>query len=212
MRPYVYALGPLDTADADGVAKSQTPAGAGALTLDGDLVTAGVAQLGTARRVLVTTVSDESGKTLTITGTDWFGTVISEVITGPNATTGYTDSDFLTVTEVTVSAAFTGAVEVGTNGIASSPPLVLDIYNKPEVSLQVAVSGTANWTVQQTLDNPFDIDSEDITWLDHPDALMVAETTNRQSNYAYVPFATRITLNSGDGSLVYTVVQAGVVG
>lgn len=207
MRPYVYTLGPLDTADADGIAQAQTPAGAGALTLNGALVTSGVAQLGDARRVLVTTASNESAKTLTITGTDWFGTTISETITGPNATTGYTDSDFLTVTSVTVSAAFTGNVEVGTNGIASSPPLTLDIYARPQVSLQVAVTGTINWTVQQTLDNSFATDDEDIVWFDHPDTNMVAQTVNRQGNYAYVPFSTRITLNSGTGSLVYTVVQ-----
>jgi hypothetical protein len=212
MRPYVYTLGPLDTADADGICQSQTPAGAVALTLNGALVSGGVASLGDARRVLVTTVSNESAKTLTIVGTDWNGDEISEVIAGPNATTGYTDSDFLTVTSVTASAAFTGAVTVGTNGIASSPPFPLDIYNKPEVSLQVAVTGTINWTVQQTLDNPFSVDTENIVWLDHPDAAMVAETVNRQGNYAYVPFATRVTLNSGTGSLVYTVVQAGIVG
>lgn len=207
MRPYVYTLGPLATADADGIAQSQTPAGAGALTLNGALVTSGVAQLGVARRVLVTTVSDESAKTLTVTGTDWFGNTISETITGPVATTGYTDSDFLTVTSVTVSAAFTGAVTVGTNGIASSPPLILDYMARPQVSLQVAVTGTVNWTVQQTLDNSFNVDTENIVWFDHPDTNMVAQTVQRQGNYAYVPFATRVTLNSGTGSLVFTVVQ-----
>jgi hypothetical protein len=212
MIPITYTLGPLDTADADGICQSQTPAGAVALTLNGALVSGGVASLGDARRVLVTTVSNESAKTLTIVGTDWQGNAITEVITGPNATTGYTNSDFLTVTSVTASAAFTGAVTVGTNGIASSPPFNLDIYNKPEVSLQVVVSGTVNWTVQQTLDNTYLTEPESVTWFDHPDANMVAETANRQGNYAYVPFATRVTLNSGTGSVTYTVVQAGITG
>lgn len=207
MRPYVYTLGPIATADANGIAQAQNPAGAGELTLNGALVVDGVALLGDARRVLITAAADESDRTFTITGTDWFGNSISEEITGPNATTTYTNSDFLTVTSVVTSGAGSGNIEIGTNDIASSPPMILDYMARPQVSLQVAVTGTVNWTVQQTLDNVFNVDEEDIVWLDHPDTNMVAQTVNRQGNYAFVPFATRITLNSGTGSLVYTVIQ-----
>lgn len=207
MRPIVYTLGPIATADADGIAQAQNPAGAGDLTLNGDLVTDGVAQLGDARRVLITAAGDESDRTFTITGTDWFGNAISETITGPNATTAYTLLDFLTVTQVATSGAGSGNIEIGTNGVASSPPLVLDIYSRPQVSLQVNVTGTVDWTVQQTLDNLFDTALADVVWFDHPDANMVAETVDRQGNYGYVPFATRIVLNSGTGSVVYTVIQ-----
>lgn len=207
MRPYVYTLGPIATADAKGIAQAQNPAGAGELTLNGALVVDGVALLGDARRVLITAAADESDRTFTITGTDWFGNSISEEITGPNATTTYTNSDFLTVTSVVTSGAGSGNIEIGTNDIASSPPMILDYMARPQVSLQVAVTGTVNWTVQQTLDNVFNVDEEDIVWLDHSDTNMVAQTVNRQGNYAFVPFATRITLNSGTGSLVYTVIQ-----
>ncbi len=207
MRPIRYTLGPLDTADANGIAQAQNPAGAGELTLNGALVVDGVALLGDARRVLITAAADESDRTFTITGTDWFGNSISEEITGPNATTTYTNSDFLTVTSVVTSGAGSGNIEIGTNDIASSPPMILDYMARPQVSLQVAVTGTVNWTVQQTLDNVFNVDEEDIVWLDHSDTNMVAQTVNRQGNYAFVPFATRITLNSGTGSLVYTVIQ-----
>lgn len=212
MRLIVYTLGPIATADADGIAQAQNPAGAGNLTLNGALVSGGVAQLGDARRVLITAAGDESDRTFTITGTDWFGNPLVEAITGPNATTAYTNADFLTVSSVATSGAGSGNIEIGTNGVASSPPLVLDIYARPQVSLQVNVSGTVNWTVQQTLDNPFLTESENILWMDHSDANMVAETVDRQGNYAYVPFATRVVLNSGDGSLVYTVVQPGLIG
>lgn len=212
MRPIIYTLGPLATADADGIAQAQNPAGAGNLTLNGALVTAGVAQLGVARRVLITAAADESDRTFTITGTDWFGNAQVEAITGPNATTVYTNSDFLTVTSVATSGAGSGNIEVGTNGVASSPPLVLDIYARQTVALQVDAVGTVNWTVQQTLDNVFDTESENIVWFDHPDAEMVAETVDRQSRYDAVPFATRIVLNSGAGSVVYTIVQPGLIG
>lgn len=210
MRPYVYTLGPLATADDDGICASQTPSGAGALTLNGALVTSGVAQLGVARRVLITAAANETGRTFTITGTDWRGVSMTETITGPNTTTTYTASDFLTVTGVTISGAASGAIKVGTNGIASTPPLPLDKYTKPQVSLQVDVTGTVNYTVSQTLDNVFGKTQSETTWINHPDSNLVAATTDQQGNYAYVPAATRVTMNSGTGSLVFTVVQAGI--
>lgn len=92
-------------------------------------------------------------------------------------------------------------------GAKTSPTLPLDIHGRPDVSLQVVVTGTVNWTVQQTLDNPQTVTSP--TWFDHPDTNMVAQTVGRQGNYAYVPAATRIVLNSGSGSVVYTIIQSG---
>jgi hypothetical protein len=93
-------------------------------------------------------------------------------------------------------------------GAKTSQTLPLDIHGRPDISLQVAVTGTANWTVQQTVDNVFDL-SITPTWFDHPDTNMVAQTVNRQGNYAYVPSATRIVLNSGTGSVRFTVLQSG---
>lgn len=97
-------------------------------------------------------------------------------------------------------------------GSKTSGPVPLDIHGRPEISLQVAVTGTANWTVQQTLDDPFITAPANIVWFDHPDVDMVAQTVNRQGNYAYVPAATRIVLNSGTGSVKFTIVQAGITG
>lgn len=91
----------------------------------------------------------------------------------------------------------------------NSDPIVLDYYGWPEVSLQVVVTGTATWTVQQSLDNPL-IEGVTPTWFDHPDSNMVAETVNRQGNYAYVPVCVRLQQTAGDGSCTLTVVQTGV--
>lgn len=96
-------------------------------------------------------------------------------------------------------------------GAKQSPALVLDMHGRPEVSLQVVVTGTVNWTVQQTLDNIFD-STITPTWFDHPDSNMVAQTVNRQGNYAYIPRACRLVLSSGSGSAKLTVVQAGILG
>jgi hypothetical protein len=91
----------------------------------------------------------------------------------------------------------------------NSNPVVLDYYGRPEVSLQVVVTGSATWTVQQTLDNLLDA-TVTPTWFSHPDTNMVTQTINRQGNYAYIPTAVRLQQTAGAGSAVLTVVQAGL--
>jgi hypothetical protein len=96
-------------------------------------------------------------------------------------------------------------------GAKTSAALPFDLYNRPECSLQVVVTGTADYTVQQTLDDVFD-STVTATWFNHPDANLVAATTNKQGNYAYIPAAVRLVLNSGSGSATLTVIQAGING
>ena len=94
-------------------------------------------------------------------------------------------------------------------GAVNSDPAVLDLYGRPEVSLQVVVTGTATYTVQQTLDNPLKA-GETLTWFDHPDTELVAQSANRQGNYAYIPAAVRVRQTAGAGSVTLTVLQAGL--
>lgn len=93
-------------------------------------------------------------------------------------------------------------------GAGTSATAPLDIHGRPEISLQVAVTGTVNYTVQQTLDNVFDSTITPV-WFDHPDSNLVAQTVNRQGNYAFVPSAVRLVQNSGSGTTRLTIVQAG---
>ena len=93
-------------------------------------------------------------------------------------------------------------------GAKTSNPIVMDYFGKPEVSLQVVVSGTVNWTIQQTLDDPNN--GSTVTWFPHPDTNLVAQTVNRQGNYAYIPVSVRLLLSSGSGSATLTVVQTGI--
>lgn len=209
MRTITTSVGPLVAASANNISLSQTPGASGVFLLNG--TTAGV--LDKPRRVLFTTAADESGKTITLVGTDWNGNAITETITGPAAATGYTTRDFLTVTSITASAAFTGAVTVGTNGIASSRPIRFDTWANAQVALAVDVTGTVNYTVQQTLDDPNDpanpVAYASIVWIDHADTALVAATASKQGNYGYTPSWCRITLNSGSGTVVLKANQSG---
>ena len=95
--------------------------------------------------------------------------------------------------------------QTGAGTTATAP---LDIHGRPDISLQVAVTGTANYTVQQTLDNVFDTTRTPV-WFDHPDTNLVAQTVNRQGNYAYVPAGVRLVVNSGSGTARLTIIQSG---
>ena len=216
-RPVTWSL-TLDAADADGISLSQTPAVAGNLTITGALATGGVATMDDARRVRVTTVADESAKTLTIYGTNHDGNAIVESMTGPNATTGDTGLDFKTVTRVAVSAAFTDAVTVGTNGVGSTKWFKANPHISPShISFMIVVTGTVNYDIEHTLDNPdmpanmLEANNTAIpTVFNH--ATIAAQTANVTDSYISPVRGARLTLNSGTGTAEVTFLQAGISG
>jgi hypothetical protein len=214
MQSVTVTVGPLASASANAICLSQSPGAAGALTLNGALVVSGVAVLDVARRVLITCAASEVGKSFVITGTNTSGNTQSETVAGP-AATAQSVLDYKTVTSITISAASAGAITVGTNGVASSRWINLDGWALPQVAIQCTVTGTANFTVQQTMDNPNDaanpVSPDLVTWVNHPDTNLVAATATVQGNYGYAPAMMRVLLNSGSGSVKVTVRQSGVV-
>lgn len=92
-----------------------------------------------------------------------------------------------------------------------SSPVPMNIHGRPEVSLQVSVTGTATYTVQQTVSPIFDT-SVTAVWFDHPDSNLVAATASKEGNYAYIPTAIRLALATGStGSARLDIVQAGII-
>lgn len=209
----------LAAADADGIAKSQTPAGAGALTLNGDLISGGVYTADVARRIIVVTVSNESSKTVTITGTNIDDIAQVETMTGPNATTGVSTKDFKTVTSVVVSAAFTGAVTIGTNGKASTAWIVLDpsdIYGRHHTGVALSVELTSGASLNFTVEHTFD-DVQDLTFISsgtstitvfaNSSTALASATANADGGYIVSPIAVRLTINTfTSGTATITVV------
>ena len=78
-------------------------------------------------------------------------------------------------------------------------------------AIQVTASGTVNYTIQQSLDDPTaypqTVTAYGMTWVDHPDTNVVAATATKQANYAYPPQWARIVLNSGSGTATMTIRQ-----
>ena len=102
-------------------------------------------------------------------------------------------------------------VSNASGGAKNSNTLPLDHYISPfNTSLSVLVTGTANYTVQYTFDRVQEPGWTPATgnWVNHPN--LTAQTTTLDSNLAYPAMAVRIVLNSGTGSVRFTVIQAGI--
>ena len=81
--------GAAGVASANSICTSQTPSGAGALTLDGSTVSGGVANLGSMAYVYITSAGNDSGRTFSVSGYGYNASggpyAISETVTGANA-------------------------------------------------------------------------------------------------------------------------------
>jgi hypothetical protein len=194
---------------ATNVCASQTPLAAGNLTINGTAASGGVATLDSQRRILFTFAADETGHTFVVYGTNQGGNPIQESVAGTTAGTVATNLDFLTVTQITISAAATGAITVGTNTVGSTPWQSVDLLREPvNVAFQVAITGTINYTVEytQTDVNTLAPGAYAIPFA-HPS---VANKTDNETGSFVDPISYfRLTINSGTGASTLTYAQAG---
>lgn len=165
MKPQVITTQSL-TNDANGIFEDQTTGAAGTLSLDGALVTSGVAYCyGTeairtqAQKISIEGTGNNSAIVATITG-EAFGQSFSEDLTLANNGTATTTAYFETVTSITVDGAVTGNIEGGflsTNGAATRPMMCDSRQSTYKQSITVEViSGTLTYTVQHSQDAPQD--------------------------------------------------------
>lgn len=219
MRPIRITM-PVLTNDADGICTSQSPVGAGALTLNGVLVSGGVASTtnATAQPVSITSSGNDSGVTFTVVGIGPDGHTVTEAgITGPNTTTVTTTYAYKQVNSVSISGAATGNITVGweaTSGM-TTPTIPLDVNQNPfNVTLQFDLrAGTMTVDAEYTLDNPWsttnglDVDGvwTVVTGLDD-------KTADAVSNFAFPVTAVRFrqTVGSATGAAQCTVIQTGL--
>ena len=147
----------IAAADADGICKTQTKAGAGALVLNGDL--AGV--LAIPRHISITPAANESLITFTITGTDRYDRALTETVTGGNVTLTKTTKCFKTVTGVSVSAALTGNVTVGSADSLETAWIPLDHYRQSyDAEAYISAGGSMDYEIEKTIGDVF----EDYEW------------------------------------------------
>lgn len=95
---------------------------------------------------------------------------------------------------------------VSKTGTGSSSALVMNTNISPfNVGFGVVVTGTVNYTVQHTFDDPA---VGFTTWFSHP--TIASETTNQDGNYAFPVTGVKLLVNSGDGTAVMNLIQAGI--
>ena len=106
--------------DRNGVCAAQTNSGAANLTINGALHDSNTINFTTSaaeqpRKVTIFSAGGNvSGITFTITGTDFLGTALEEVITGPAADATVTSVNYFnTISQIASSGAVTGNIEVG---------------------------------------------------------------------------------------------------
>jgi hypothetical protein len=205
MQPIQVSVGPLVAANDQAIAATQTPAGT-TLTL-----TATPVVLDAPRQIVITSAGNDSGITFTVVGTGYSGQAQTEVIAGANASTATSVLNFATVSSITASGAIAGAVKAGTTAVAGSRWVRFDSWANAQSSVQVDVSGTVNYTVQVTMDDPNDpfspIAPVNVTWLSSPDSNVVSQASAKYSYFAYTPTFARVLLNSGTGSATATFAQ-----
>lgn len=95
---------------------------------------------------------------------------------------------------------------VSKTGVGSSSAIVMNTDISPfNVGFGVIVSGTVDYTVQHTFDDPA---IGFTTWYSHPS--VAGETTNQDGNYAFPVTGVKLLVNSGDGTATLKLIQAGI--
>lgn len=192
-----------------GIATAQSLTGGTKMTLNGSLVTGGVATLdsgGAARRVIITPAANESTNSFTIVGTDRYGRPQTEVLAGTNnPTAAQSTKDFLTVTAITPTNTGAGTATAGTNGVGSSAPIILDwVPNGSIIGCSALVTGTVTYTVQEALDDfapAWDMVANQPNWFNDSNAALVATSASAHANLAGPFTMARLLINSGTGTV-----------
>ena len=203
----------LAAASANNIALVQAP-GSAALILNGASVVAGVAIIDTynattnnapGRRVIITSSGNDSGINWVVVGTNATGNIISDTFAGANAAIAISNLDFVTVTSITPSGAVAGtalagttAVLVGTIGSGSSPWLTWNFRGNPPFNLCIGVeiSGTINFTVEYTYDDPNSLPPGIAFPLPWPLTALQSKLASTDALLSQPVVATRVTINS----------------
>lgn len=152
MRPHEYDFDPAD-ASLTGFASNVTGA---SFTL-----TANDSGDGLAHQVSIRndSATDHSGKTITLVGTDPDGNALTEAVTGPgNGATVESSGYFLTLTSATPSATIgSDTFDIGWVDEFCSRTIPLNWRAQTAAAINVDVTGTIDFTVQQSFDGVRDV-------------------------------------------------------
>ena len=205
MRPISFTRS-QPTANIASIVTAQSLSVSGAITLDGALVSNGVATL-TVPAVLVAYSQASSTIDFVVTGTGPAGQSQTETlaVTASGNLTG--SLAFATVTAITSSAAAPSTISIGNGVPGYTSWLPLDIYTPNQVTtISAKTSGTVNYSVEYTNEDPFNTSIQQLA-VPHPNASLTNSTSDETQFTTTLMRAVRLKINSGDGSVRFTIVQ-----
>jgi len=188
------------------VAGSQTPAGAGALTLTGTTVspTTTCSGLRVGHKVTVSCAGADAARSFVVVGYDAEGGYISETVAGSNGSISTSTKYYNRVDSITVDAATAGAVTAGFADECVCEYIHTSEESTP-LSLNVDVTGTINYTVQFSQDRvhnrtPVRTYNPDVsyspTWTDCTDTNLVGATADKQGSMTTPVVGLRLKVSS----------------
>lgn len=200
MRPYLISITPATTV-ADGLASANSSAGT-TVTLDGTLTSGGTftSSDGMGRQLVITDAGghNQTTATYTIVGTDADGIAVTESIAGPGALGSVNPVHyFLTVTSVTIASPVAGStVSIGTTGILGTQTLPLNYRSDNGPTYAADVTGTIDYTVNETLDQIHTLTNPayDSSWF--PLAALTAKTADVLTTGTIHTTACQLVVNS----------------
>jgi hypothetical protein len=207
MRPKQIIMD-LDDADPNGVFVDQQLGAAGNFTLNGAGVSGGVwtSPDGFAKQIGLESSGDLDEVTFTVTGfADLARNIpLVEALVGADNGTVETAGYFAVITQIAASAAVGTNIEAGPVDEAVSQIIPLN-WRGGNVAINVTVTGTIDYTVQQTFDDVQDIDNHPLDWDDHDDSELVGATATKNGNYVAIPRAMRVKVNSYSSGAALTI-------
>ena len=188
MRPHMYDV---DVADASLTGFASNVAGA-SFTLTATAATDGLAHQVSIKNDSVT---DHSGKTVTLVGTDPEGRALTEVVTAPGTSaTVESTKYFKTLTSATPSATIgADTFDIGWVDEVATATYPLDSKSPYAANIHVDVTGTLDFTVQQCFGNVYEL-GQAAVWSDI--TALAAKTADTTSTAAVGATAVRLLVNS----------------
>jgi hypothetical protein len=145
--------------------------------------------------------------TFVVTGTRPGGGTQTESIAISASGTVTGSLSFATVTEITASAPTSATISVGNAVPGYTDWIPLDIYTPNQVTnISNKVSGTVNYSVEYTNEDPFDRSIQQLA-VAHPNASLTAASGDETQFTTTLMRAVRLKINSGSGSVRFTCVQ-----
>lgn len=189
----------LDDVDANGVFQDQTLGGSGNFTLNGAGVTDGewITPDGFAKQIGFESSGNISARTFTVTGYGDFSRNVQvvETLSGPNNNTVETSNYFAIITSIASDGAVGTNTEAGPVDEAVSPTVPMN-WRGGSAGVGITVTGTIDYTLQQTFDDIQSADSYPLNWGDCPTSDLVNATASQTIAYSPAPRALRVKVNS----------------